>query len=116
MPRRRVFGETGAEATCGDEADDGVNTTVKVLTVVMIDMVSAAQRLSGPTRIDTAIATSQASFADGSADAVVLARADVFADALSGTALAVRAQRPAAAHPDRHGAGVRTGRDRSGDA
>lgn len=45
-------------------------------------------RLAGPDRIDTAIATSTSSFPTaGSAQAVVLARADVAADALAGTPL-----------------------------
>jgi hypothetical protein len=43
------------------------------------------QRISGPDAIDTAIAVSQSSHPQvGSASAVVLARADFFADALTG--------------------------------
>jgi 5'-nucleotidase / UDP-sugar diphosphatase len=45
-------------------------------------------RLSGPTRIETAIAISNDAYPDGSADTVVLARADVYADALAGAPLA----------------------------
>ncbi len=46
-------------------------------------------RLSGEDRFDTAVAISQDAWADGAADAVVLTRSDVFADALAGTPLAV---------------------------
>jgi hypothetical protein len=46
-------------------------------------------RLSGDDRIETAIATSQDFFTENDALAVVLARADQFADALAGTPLAV---------------------------
>ena len=47
-------------------------------------------RLHGRTRVETAVAISEDRFpASGSADAVVLARADDFADALAGTPLAV---------------------------
>ncbi|HEX2028147.1 MAG TPA: cell wall-binding repeat-containing protein [Nitriliruptorales bacterium] len=54
----------------------------------------AVRRLSGAGRIETAAAVSQASFVAGSADAVVLARADVYADALAGTPLAVARNAP----------------------
>ncbi len=46
------------------------------------------QRLTGPTRIETAVATSVDAFTAGSAGAVVLGRSDVAADALAGTPLA----------------------------
>jgi subtilisin family serine protease len=46
-------------------------------------------RLSGADRFATAAAISQHRFADGAAEAVVLARADVFADAVAGAPLAV---------------------------
>ena len=46
-------------------------------------------RLAGSERIATAVAISRAGFADGSAGAAVLARADLFADALAGAPLAV---------------------------
>ncbi len=52
-------------------------------------------RISGPDRIDTADAISQASFPGaGTASAVVLARADGFADALAGTPLAAAKSAP----------------------
>lgn len=47
------------------------------------------ERLSGEDRFDTSVAISQDAWADGAADAVVLTRSDVFADALAGTPLAV---------------------------
>ncbi len=46
-------------------------------------------RFAGETRIETAIAISQADFSDGSASAALVARADDFPDALTGTPLAV---------------------------
>jgi len=45
-------------------------------------------RLAGPERIATAVAASRAAFQDGGAPAVVLARADLYPDALAGTPLA----------------------------
>lgn len=52
-------------------------------------------RYAGADRIATALAVSRASFAaDGSAGAVVLARADAFPDALAGTPLAVQENAP----------------------
>lgn len=54
-----------------------------------------AARLAGPGRFETAIGISNDSYPEpGSADAVVLARADVFADALAGTPLAVDRNAP----------------------
>ena len=47
-------------------------------------------RLAGVDRVDTAVKISQNSFpANGSANAVVLARGDIFPDALAGAPLAV---------------------------
>ena len=61
-----------------------------VLRGLAIPVPDPVRRLSGQDRLLTAIAISQHDFpAQGSAAAVVLARADVFADALSGTPLAV---------------------------
>jgi putative cell wall-binding protein len=51
-------------------------------------------RLAGADRITTAISISQADFADGAAGAVVLARADHYADALAGGPLAVATSAP----------------------
>ena len=47
-------------------------------------------RVAGPDRVDTAIAASRAALPRGSAGGAVLARADDYADALAGTALAAR--------------------------
>lgn len=52
------------------------------------------ERVAGADRIGTAIATSQASYADGAAATVLLTRGDDFADALAGTPLAVAADGP----------------------
>lgn len=51
-------------------------------------------RLSGPGRIETAIAISNDSYGDGEAATVVLARADDYPDALAGAALAIAADGP----------------------
>jgi hypothetical protein len=56
---------------------------------------SNVQRISGATRFDTAIATSQDQFAvAGSAAAVVLTRADTYPDALAGVPLAAKVGGP----------------------
>ena len=51
-------------------------------------------RLAGPNRIATAVSVSSANFGAGEAEAVVLARADVFADALAGTPLTAAKNAP----------------------
>lgn len=51
-------------------------------------------RLAGQDRIATAVAASQDTFGRWEADAAVLARADLFADALAGTPLALAADGP----------------------
>lgn len=57
-------------------------------TVTIADRAESTTQVGGVDRYDTAIQISGAGFGDGEADAVVLARADVFADALAGTPLA----------------------------
>lgn len=52
------------------------------------------ERISGATRIETAIAASLSDYGDGEADVVILARDDVFADALSGTPMAIAENGP----------------------
>jgi glycosidase len=52
------------------------------------------QRLTGLTRVETAIAISQDSFDDADAGAVVLARSDRYPDALTGTPLAGQVEGP----------------------
>jgi uncharacterized delta-60 repeat protein len=51
-------------------------------------------RVAGETRIESAVEASRSSFADGSASAAVVARADGFADALAATPLAVAKNGP----------------------
>ncbi len=58
------------------------------------DPETAALRLSGASRVDTAIAVSQEDFTDGGAAGVVLARADIFPDALVAAPLAVAIEGP----------------------
>lgn len=52
------------------------------------DPATAVQRLAAPSRVDTAVAISRDDFADGSAQSVVLARAENFPDALVAAPLA----------------------------
>lgn len=55
----------------------------------------SVRRFAGPSRVDTAVATSAAAYpAAGSAPAAVLARADDFADALAGVPLAAAVDGP----------------------
>lgn len=59
------------------------------------DPSEGADRLAGGGRLETAVEIARDSFPrDGAADAVMLARADVFADALAGTPLAVDRHAP----------------------
>jgi hypothetical protein len=51
-------------------------------------------RLAGPSRVETAIAISQASFPSGDADAVLLATADAFPDAVAAAPLATARRAP----------------------
>lgn len=51
-------------------------------------------RYAGGERIGTAVAISQARFGDGEADTVVLARQDLFPDAMTGTPLAISLDAP----------------------
>lgn len=55
---------------------------------------TTAGRIAGGDRVRTAIEASRADYADGTAGTVVLARSDLFADALAGTPLAVQADGP----------------------
>ncbi len=56
--------------------------------------VDRVARLAGADRVGTAVAISKAAFADGSAPAAVLARADAYADALAGAPLAAARKGP----------------------
>ncbi len=55
---------------------------------------SGVNRYAGGERIGTAVAISQAQFGDGEADTVVLARQDLFPDAMTGTPLAIELNAP----------------------
>lgn len=76
-------------ATATDRDGETANGTTTTLVLG-----AAPVRLAGPTRLETAVEISRASYADGAAGAVVLARADDFADTLAGTPLAVRVDGP----------------------
>lgn len=64
--------------------------THRVLRVAGEPVATSVTRLSGPDRVATAVEVSRDDPDRGTATAVVLARADDFADALAGTPLAVR--------------------------
>lgn len=72
----------------GVEASDPQNPSASATTAVLDAAQTPITRTAGSSRIATAVATSQAQFAAGAAQAVVLARADAFPDALSGGPLA----------------------------
>lgn len=80
-------GPTGAPSGLVSIPTPGVTWDVPA---AFIDSAALQQikRVYGPDRIGTSLASSQDQFSAGSADAVVLARADVFADGLPGAALA----------------------------
>jgi len=62
-------------------------------------------RIAGPDAVGTSLAISQATYADGAASAVVLARSDFFADALAGGPLAAARAAPLLITP---GAAIRS--------
>jgi hypothetical protein len=80
-----------AGVTC--DAEVVVDSDVP-LDVTLTGCGGEVQRIAGPTRIETAVAASQAAFGDGGATAAVLARADEFVDALAGGPLAVAVDGP----------------------
>lgn len=63
------------------------------VTIADDDEADGVQRLDGRDRIDTAVLVSQRSFPDG-ADVVVIARSDVYADALAGGPFAHQVEAP----------------------
>ena len=86
---QRIGDEDGVavfdDAPNGDGAFEGPVTQSPDLGVV---------RYAGGERIATAVAVAQARFGDGEADTVVLARQDLFPDALAGTPLAISLDAP----------------------
>src|SRR5438105_5079473 len=97
MPTRRSARFVGLRVLSG---------AVAVGTIAAVGLVASAgsalattpsnvQRVAGPDRLATAIATSQDQFPTaGSASAVVLARSDTFPDALAGGPLAAKVHGP----------------------
>lgn len=73
---------------------DAVVPAVDVVSVAAISPDPTVVRLEGPERIATAVAASRDAYPDGTARAVVLARADAFPDALAGGPLAAAVQGP----------------------
>ncbi len=86
---RRVFPALLAATTLAGVGLLGTGGTAVAAQASAVTVPSDVQRVSGATRIDTAIAVSKDEFpTSGSAKAVVLARADNFPDALAGGPLA----------------------------
>lgn len=71
---------------------DGDGTSIS--TKVTVGDAAGVTRIAGADRFATAVATSQAQWAEGSAQAVVLARGDAFPDALAGVPLAAHVHGP----------------------
>ena len=87
----------GATPCVARSTFDGTALTVTVSSLPTGQFSFAAARVGrvfGPDRVATAIASSIATYPGGRAGAVVLARADAFADALSGTPLAAARRAP----------------------
>lgn len=89
---------TGSPITIHAEAKANLPTAQMVATTFTINPRSGVpgkvQRLAGAERAETAANVSQQRFAQGSAQAVVLARGDESADALTGAPLAVKLRAP----------------------
>lgn len=75
-----------------DTAPDGGETTEALPAGALTD--PGVNRVDGDERIESAVLGSQAAFNDGAAEAVVIARADVAADAQTGTPLAIATNAP----------------------
>lgn len=84
----------GLPITPGDPSDPIATAQALPLLAGTTLVAPVVERIAGDTRQGTAIDVSRASFADGAAKAVVLSRDDLFADALAGTPLAVKADGP----------------------
>lgn len=89
----RVLYDRNAES---DQIVDGAPGRGGFISVPLLAPSGADQveRFQGPSRVETAIATSQASFPGGDADAVLIALADNFPDALVAAPLAVARNAP----------------------
>lgn len=79
------------------EADDGELDTAPDGAAFRLG--GAVLRIAGDDRVATAIEVSRQTFEDGSAEAVVIARSDTFADALAGAPLAVAKGGPLLLNP-----------------
>jgi hypothetical protein len=81
----RAYDTVGRLVTATPLAGEEVTVPVEPGGFTVIGGPDEVTRLSGPGRIETAIAISRDSFRDGEASAVILARADAFPDAPAGT-------------------------------
>ena len=77
-----------------DGPDDGSQTRETTADAGTTPDAPAVTRIAGADRIETSVSTSRLAFGDGQAGAVVLTRADQFADGLAGTSLAVANRAP----------------------
>ncbi|WP_165491955.1 cell wall-binding repeat-containing protein [Egibacter rhizosphaerae] len=87
--------EAIADSDTTDPAQDSEDVWIGFTTPCPADdFPTGTDRIAGDDRFDTAIETSEECYDDGEASAVVLTRADIFPDALSGTPLAVQEDAP----------------------
>lgn len=81
-----TFTNTACATTSDSDTNGDNDCDSHTVTVIGLD---TSERVEGPERITTAVAGSQVIFDDGTAQAVVLTRADDFPDAQAGTPLAI---------------------------
>ncbi|HUG84538.1 MAG TPA: cell wall-binding repeat-containing protein [Euzebya sp.] len=85
----QLFYDLGPGGTTAEGAFDAAPDAGSVSVPRVVSPSPGVDRFAGAERVATVIQISIASFADGAADAVVLARSDVFADAVVAAPLAV---------------------------
>ena len=94
---RRTVSEPSPEPSSGsvnEPTTDAGETQEPTTAPATSDIEAAVTRVEGADRIETSVAASRIAFGAGQAGAVVLARADQFADGLAGTSLAVAHDAP----------------------
>lgn len=90
-----VFAARSRQAKNGATAALAINPAVRVMPAGQTGISAVLTRIAGSDRIQTSIAESRAGFpSDGSAGAVVLARADLYPDAIAGVPLAAANHAP----------------------
>ena len=95
VPQISVFGARSRVAKTGATAPLAINPAVRVIVPGAAAAGAVLTRTAGVDRIATSIAASESGFpSDGSAGAVVLARSDLYPDALAGVPLAAQNDGP----------------------